>query len=388
MHRLAVAVIGELSGPFGTIRDVVSQAANARLVFSCAELPMRPDDGILRHLSELEPEVALVAVDPSDPEPALNAIRLLRSSLSGFVMCAVGDLQQSHTVIRAIREGAIDFIDRNSTRTAVESALGKLAPEILRLSRKQGKVITFLGCTGGSGATTLAVNTAIALQELSGRVALVDLAPYSHAAVQLNAQPSFGVADALANLDRMDKRLMEGYMVACAGGLHLLSGVTYAMARALDSNELMSLFDLLASRYDYIIADCSGRVDQASRAVCYASATVFLVVQATLTSMFSARRLRDYLVWEIGAERVKFLLNRYRRSSLSDADLREALKAEVQWKVAEDGAVSESVERGMPVVLQKRNDVARTIRQLASSLVHDGGVCRNEADELVGAASN
>ena len=383
MHRLAVAVIGEQNSAGGTLQQLVSEASNARLVFSTQLLPSRRDDATLRHLADLEPEVVLVVVEAADPEPGLDAIRLLRSSLSGLVICAVGDLQQPHSVIRAIREGAIDFIDRNSHRSAIEAALANLAAEVLRSSRKQGKLVTFLGCNGGSGATTLAVNTAVALQELSGKVALIDLAAYSHAALHFNVQPSFGVSDALANLDRMDKRLMEGYMVPCIGGLHLMSGVTYPMATSLNPNELVSLFDLLATRYDYIVADCSGRVDQASREVCYASAAVFLVFQTSLASMFSARRLRDYLVWEIGAERVHLLLNRYRKSELSDTELREALKAEVLWKMPDDGsAVCESVERGTPIVLQKKNDVARAIRQLAATLVHSEVPHRGQDAEL------
>jgi len=379
MHRLAVAVIGEQSGASGTLPDLVSQAVNARLVFSSTEMPSRQNDAAVRQLAELEPEVVLVAVDAADPDPGLAAIRLLRSSLSGLVICAVGDLQQPHTVIHAIREGAIDFIDRNSQRSAVEAALANLAAEVLRSSRKQGKVITFIGCNGGSGATTLAVNTALALQELTGRVALIDLAAYSHAALHFNVQPSFGVSDALANLDRMDKRLMEGYMLPCIGGLHLMSGVTYPMATALNPNELVSLFDLLATRYDYIVADCSGRVDPASREVCYASAAVFLVFQSSLASMFTARRLRDYLVWEIGAERVHLLLNRCRRGGLSDTELRDAVNGEVQWKIPDGSdAVNESIERGTPIILQKKNDVGRAIRQLAGTLVHSDGPRRVE----------
>ncbi|HZU43031.1 MAG TPA: hypothetical protein VE994_10195, partial [Terriglobales bacterium] len=91
------------------------------------------------------------------------------------------------------------------------------------------------------------------------------------------------------------------------------------------------------------------------------------------------RRLRDYLVWEIGAERVQLLLNRYRKNALSDAELREGLKAEVLWKIPDGGdAVMESVERGSPIVLQKKTEVARAIRQLAGVLVHGDGPHRVE----------
>jgi Flp pilus assembly CpaE family ATPase len=143
------------------------------------------------------------------------------------------------------------------------------------------------------------------------------------------------------------------------------------MATPIDAGELVSLFDLLATRYDFVVADCSGRVDEVSRAACYASAAVLLVVEPSLAAMFSGRRIHDFLVWEIGADRVQFVLNRCRRGVFSDPEIRNALNGEIVWKIA-DGSefVDECVERGTPVVLQKKNEVARAIRALASTLAH------------------
>lgn len=389
MHRLAVALMAEDKDQGTGLQEKIRQAVNARLVFACNNLPLRPDDATVRQLCELEPEVVLVCVHGENPEPGLGAIRLLHSALSGIVICAVGELKQAHTVIRAIREGAIDFIDQGSEVSTLEEALAGLAAEVLRSSHKQGKIITFLGSKGGIGTTTVAVNTAIALQELTGKVALLDLAPQAHAALQLNAQPGFAVSDALANLDRMDKRLLEGYMVPCVGGLHVLAGVTYPMATPVDPAELVGLFDLLATRYDFIVVDCSARLDEVTRAVCYASAVVFLVLQTSLASMFTARRIHDFLVWEIGRERVQLLLNRYRRGALSDVEIREALNGDIQWKLPEGSdAVSDSVERGSPVVLQKKNELAKAIRALAASVAHTdaphrGAEVNHEAEQPV-----
>ena len=371
MHRLAVALIAGEKDLAANLQKRLSEAGNARLVFESSNLPSRPDDPTVQELRQLEPEVVLVCLSPENPEPALGSIRLLHSALSGIVICAVGDLNQAHTVIRAVREGATDFIDSTSDVVALEAALGSLAAEVLRSSRKQGKIVTFLGAKGGSGTTTLAVNVAVALQELTAKVALLDLAPHPHAALHLNVQPGFGVSDALANLDRMDKHLLESYMAPCTGGLHLLSGVTYPMATPINVGELVSLFDLLATRYDFVVADCSGRADEVSRAVCYASACVFLVVEPRLAAMFSGRRIHDFLAWEIGGDRVQVVVNRYRKSVFSDSEIKSALNGDIHWKVP-DGSefVDECVERGSPILLQKKNEVARAIRAIASELAH------------------
>ena len=44
---------------------------------------------------------------------------------------------------------------------------------------------------GGNGATTVAVNLALALQSAYGQTALVDLAPLGHAALHMNLKPVF-----------------------------------------------------------------------------------------------------------------------------------------------------------------------------------------------------
>ena len=76
---------------------------------------------------------------------------------------------------------------------------------------------------GGAGSTTVAVNTAIALQEAHGGVLLVDFAPLGHAALHLNLRPAFGVFDALQNLHRLDASLLAGLLTQCKGGLQLLA---------------------------------------------------------------------------------------------------------------------------------------------------------------------
>ena len=77
---------------------------------------------------------------------------------------------------------------------------------------------------GGSGATTVAVNLALALQSAHGQAALVDLAPLGHCSLHLNVKPVFSVTDATRNLHRMDSSLLESFMTRHNGGLQLLAG--------------------------------------------------------------------------------------------------------------------------------------------------------------------
>ena len=73
----------------------------------------------------------------------------------------------------------------------------------------RGKVYSVINARGGNGATTFAVNMALALQSAYSQTALVDLAPLGHAALHMSLKPVFTVADATRNLQRMESSLLE-----------------------------------------------------------------------------------------------------------------------------------------------------------------------------------
>ena len=135
-------------------------------------------------------------------------------------------------------------------------------------SGHRGKVFTVINAKGGTGATTVAVNTALSLQGSHGGVVLVDLAPLGHAALHLNVKPLFTVADALRNLHRMDTSLLESFMTRHPDALHLLAGMSAPAGVEPTTSEFAALFDMLVGHYRYVVVDASTRLDVATRLVC------------------------------------------------------------------------------------------------------------------------
>ena len=121
---------------------------------------------------------------------------------------------------------------------------------------------------GGSGATTAAVNLALALHSAHGNVALVDIAPLGHAALHMNLKPLFTVADAIRNLHRLDSSLLESFMTRHSGGLQLLAGPNAPVVVEPATAEFARLFDLLVGHFRYVVVDASSRIDPTTRLVC------------------------------------------------------------------------------------------------------------------------
>ena len=223
---------------------------------------------------------------------------------------------------------------------------------------------------GGNGATTVAVNLALALQAAYGQTALVDLATLGHAALHMNLKPAFTVADATRNLHRMDASLLESFMTRHSGGLQLLAGTKMPAEIDPSTTEFVSLFDMLVSHYRYVVVDSSSRFDASTRLMASLSENVLLVACSDVASLWSAARVQEYLGEGGSRERVRLILNRFRKvSGFSEADAEAAVGAKVLWRVPNQYfAISSAIDRGTPVMDQRNSEIARCFAGLAQEL--------------------
>jgi pilus assembly protein CpaE len=240
----------------------------------------------------------------------------------------------------------------------------------------RGKVFSVINAKGGNGATTVAVNLALALQSAHGQAALVDLAPLGHAALHMNLKPAFNVADATRNLHRMDASLLESFMTRHSSGLQLLAGSSVPAAVDPSTAEFVKLFDMLVSHFRYVVVDASSRFDPATRLIANLSETVLLVACTDVASLWSAARVQQYLGETGSRERVRLVLNRYRKvPGFSESDAETAVGAKLIWRVPNQYfAISTAIDRGTPVMDQRSSEIARCFSGLAQELT------RNDVD--------
>jgi pilus assembly protein CpaE len=218
----------------------------------------------------------------------------------------------------------------------------------------------------------------VALQQSHGDVVLVDFAPIGHCSLHLNLRPQFGVADALQNLHRLDASLLDGLMTPTKEGLRLLAGPQQPYSTEPTPGELARLFDLLVNHYRFVIVDASSRLDATTRLLSDLSNAVLVVAQADVVSLWSAGRIHAFLEEGTGRNRLRAVLNRYKKiPGFTEEDVEHATSCKVLWKVPNAfQAVSPSIDHGTPVVLQEGPEISRSYRALAATLAEassDGG---------------
>src|ERR1700720_3387593 len=344
----------------------------ARTVLSHVGFPVGPSDAIVRQLQDQRVEVVLVVIDPQNPQKAIRAIEIIHSSIPDVTIFAVGELNQPLNIVSAMRAGAREFLDYSSSREALVEAFARFSATLSRAQRtaSRARVFTFLNAKGGAGATTTAVNTAVALQEVHGRVVLVDFASIGHAAMQLNLRPQFSIIDALQNLHRMDGSLLDGLMTPYRNGLHLLAGAQQPHNAVPTASELARLFDLLVNQYHFVVLDCSGRMDGTMQMICDLSNAVLLVTQTDVVSLWSAGRIYAFLQEGAGRDRLRIVINRYKKiPGFTDEDVEKATNCKVLWKVPNNfQLVAPAIDKGSPVAAQGNHEIGRSYQGLAAAL--------------------
>jgi pilus assembly protein CpaE len=375
MSELSVVIISQDSEQRAVLQVMVDGTSVARVVHTCNSYPVIVTDPVFRRVQSANPAVVLVDVPADNHTLALRSIELIHQELSRAAIFAVGSMSQPQVIVSAMRAGAREYIERPTTTNELLEAFIRLSTAQRKVDREgpRGKVFTVVNAKGGSGATTTAVNLALALQSAHGGVALVDIAPLGHAALHMNLKPQFTVTDAVRNLHRLDSSLLESFMTRHADGMQLLAGVNTPAVVEPATSEFARLFDLLVGHFRYVVVDASSRVDPTTRLVCNLSETVLLVAHADVASLWSATRIQQYLGETGGRERVRLVLNRFRKiAGFTEADAEAAAGAKLLWKIPNHYfAVSAAIDRGIPLMQQSYTEIAKSFSGLAAVLTDD-----------------
>src|ERR1019366_6217913 len=177
MPELSVVIVATDNEQRAVMQVLVDGTSVARTVHTCASFPVAASDPVTRRVRTANPDVTLVDIPADNPQLALRAIELLHQEMPDGAIFAIGNLNQPQVIVIAMRAGAREFIERPTTTTDLLEAFVRLTTAQRRVQKEgpRGKVFSVVNAKGGSGATTVAVNLALALQSAYGQTALIDL---------------------------------------------------------------------------------------------------------------------------------------------------------------------------------------------------------------------
>ncbi|MGB3244512.1 MAG: P-loop NTPase [Sulfitobacter sp.] len=269
----------------------------------------------------------------------------------------------------------IDTAQNAAAETA--TAVGAPVPAPNLQPDSGGKITVILRARGGAGASTLAVNLAVANAGTSGagKTALVDLDIQNSAiSLMMDLPESTAASEMLRGTRSPDAGFLETAMVRHDSGVDVLTAPdVFAPLTALSISAVETLLGALKAQYDTVIIDMpQGIVDWINPVLAHA-ARVLMVSDTSLPSVKRTRRLLDLIKEEHMTLPVEVVINQHKRPMVMSATLKEVEKLIGRplnhWIPMDAKAVRRAIDMGQPLQSSaKWSSATRAINALSHTL--------------------
>jgi len=325
--------------------------------------------------TESEPEVVVIDLG-GDLDTVLQACRAVRRApkLANVPILALGHGDDIDERIELLEAGVDDVMARPFDPRELEARIEALAlryqrsrgladvsptaPVITTRDANQQRLIAVFSPKGGVGATTVAVNVAVALAAQSpDRVALIDLdLQFGQVATHLNMPPRQSVADlARDDVGLRDPGVFQTFTDRHGSGVAVLAAPPSPEAAAsISESAVQRLLDTAGRAFKTVVVDAGSVMDARSQAVMGRASDILIVVTPEFPALKAVHAMRELLESSANklAETLVVLNQIFAREILRSRDIEEALGTKIALTIPYDAfAFLKSVNEGVPVVL-------------------------------------
>ena len=380
-EALRVLLVSTAEGARDEIGEALTRGAGDHRLYWVAQPELAPV-----RAQDLVPHVILID-DELGGADATALITQLSSRVPGAAILALIEAGAMNRARQAVLAGARGFITKplhtDDLITSLRQVLaqrGSRTPGPEDGGGANGRIVVFCAPKGGTGRTTLAINTAVSLQAIDRRpVVLVD-ADFAAPAldVALNLYQERNISDLLPRLSRLDEDLISSVLASHVSGIRiLLAPPPGDLSSPITLPQVQQVLARLKRMFPWVVVDLGLPLDETAFAFLDGADRIVMTVLPEMVGLRNTRLMLDQL-HERGypAEKVWLVLNRATvPGGISARDIGDRLRVQVQHKIPDDQPLAtHSVNRGVPMVMShRRSAVARAIRQLARMLADDLG---------------
>ena len=248
------------------------------------------------------------------------------------------------------------------------------------------KIISFLGCKGGVGASFLTANLGYLLsREQQGQVLLVDLdLQYGQLVYFFDIKTRHSLSDIIAHLEEMDHSFLQNLVYPYNKFLSLLPGPTnLEEAEAITAEHLEKILSYLKNMqaFRWILVDAGHRMEEITLKALELSDNLVLVTVPSVPALANTRKWLELLRLLELEPPLELWLNAWNKETdLSPQEVSNYLGAEVQGVMPFDAeAVNRSINEGRPLTeTDPRHPLSQSLHLRAEGLA--GNEVKEEAE--------
>lgn len=316
--------------------------------------------------------------------PYMNGLELTRRlrenhKTSRIPIVMLSARKQAEDVLSGYQVGVDDYVPKPVEMAVLGAKIETLLRRTLAAapasgSARSAKVVVILHGKGGTGATTLAVNLAVALQTGGAfSAALLDLnLEFPNAAMLLDLKPERALADLGENVVAdMDDADFAKYVSQAASGVKLVTASDRPeTAELVQLPMVQQTIDRLRTQVDYLIVDTPATFGQLTLAALDASDAVLVITAANLPALKAALDCMFVLAkLQYPRDRTILVLNRTSGRGLDFEQVTAFFGRKPDLVVPNTPLFDDAADQGKPLVQAAPESAGTTtMRELAAKV--------------------
>lgn len=296
-------------------------------------------------------------------------------------------------LINSMRAGVREVLPSPVSPEALSAAMSRLAAKLRPTAAAPGgKVLAFISCKGGSGATFLATNVGSLLAE-NKSVLLIDLNLQFGDALSFvyEGKPASTLADVSREINRLDASFLSASAVKVSNNFSILAAPEDpSQAIEIKPEHVDAIISLATTQYDFVILDLGRPIDSFSVKSLDRANSIFPVLQAGLPHLRNAKKmLAIFKSLGYGRDKIELIINRYEKNSdIGMAEIERSLGSFPIHSVSNSyKQVTAAINHGGPLAAEARNNpVTRNLAEFARILDPQPEETRNFMNRLLGRA--
>jgi len=371
----------------GATQQQITEALNAQNEFILADI-IAVKDMLARQIRAAEPDIMLVD-SKLEGESTLDIIDDLAIQFPSAAVVAILPTNDPLIAQQVMLAGARAFLITPFSQINLVSTLRRVTELEGRRQQTQSYIpsqvaeatrplrsVTVYSPRGGTGVTSIAANTAIALAEETGKRVLLFEGKvfFGHLEVMLNLKVQNALSDLIPHATNLDEGLIRDVVCPHPSGIHvLLAPSNVQIAQGIRAEDIYNIFVGVSRYYDYTVVDAGGPLNDISVTLMDATDRILLVTTPDLAALHDTSRfLQLSRSLSYPADKILMILNKAgAEGGVKLKDIESVLHNQVYHQIANDPAnVLRSINRGIPfLVYYPRSNASKSIQQLARNLI-------------------
>jgi pilus assembly protein CpaE len=283
---------------------------------------------------------------------------------------------ETSTLVAAMQAGIREVLSTPLVPAELLASLQRMAqrqhatPSVFE---KKAKIVSFLSCKGGSGATFLATNFADVLaKDFDQKTIFLDLdLHYGDAAYYVSQGPNQSdITELTRQINRLDAQLLASSVLHIGPKLDLLSAPEDPEASySISDTELVRLMQVVQANYDMVVLDVERVLGPLTIKALDMSDVIYLVMENLLPFVRDAKRLvTKFKALGYSDSKIRVVVNRYEKNSTIDiAQIEKALGLKVSYTIRSNFAdAAQAINTGVPITdINPNSPIVQVLRTMA-----------------------